>query len=181
MADTVQVVFEAKDAASAVIQGLVAKMGTLGGVVDSAGQLFSGAEGAVANFGVTLATQVVEGVIAAKDAALELNDTVEEMQFLAGGTAEEASRLTNVFERFGISAQEATAATRQLTKDGLSPSIDTLARLSDQYNALSGPVEKNAFLMDHFGRAGFRMAEMMSRGGDALRGYADSLPSALIS
>ena len=57
--------------------------------------------------------------------------------------------------------------------------IDSLARLSDQYNKLQSPVEKSNFLMENFKRSGIDLAKIMELGGAKIRemsaGISDSL------
>ncbi len=57
-------------------------------------------------------------------------------------------------------------------KDGIEPSIENLAKLSDEYLALAPGMERTQFLMDRFGRSGDEMGKLLEKGRDFLEGSA---------
>lgn len=105
---------------------------------------------------------------------------VRKLALVSGTGAEESSRLLQVMDDFKISSEQVTAATRKLTAQGLSPTTETLAQLSDEFLQLNPGTERAAFLMENFGRAGQDFAEVMSKGGDAIRQMSDAVNDNLI-
>lgn len=107
-------------------------------------------------------------------------DEVRRLGEITGLSAEESSRLIQVSDDLKISTEDLTKAQKKLTSEGLSLSIETLAQLSDQYRAIQDPAEKAAFLTDKFGKAGYKFAEAMQKGGSALKEMNDSISDNLV-
>jgi hypothetical protein len=105
---------------------------------------------------------------------------VRNMTLLTGQSAEESSRVLQVMDDLKVGTDVLTMATKTLSKQGLSLNIETLAKLSDEYNKLGSGAEKTRFLVDKFGKSGLAMAEAMGKGGDALRQMAAAQSGALI-
>jgi uncharacterized protein YukE len=59
-------------------------------------------------------------------------------------------------------------------------SIDTLARLSDEFLAIKDPADQAIFLQDKFKRSGEDLAKVMRMGGDAIRENAKGVSDSLI-
>lgn len=127
--------------------------------------------------GIRLVTDTIKSSISE---TVKYADQVRNLQMVSGQTAEESSRMIQVFDDFKINIDSLTPAIRKMTSEGLQPNLTTIAALSDEYNSLATPLEKNAFLMDKFGRAGLDMAEMMSKGGDAIRAMSADVDASLI-
>jgi hypothetical protein len=113
-------------------------------------------------------------------ATLKYAGEVKRLAMVSGESAEETSRLLQVLDDFEISAEQVTAATRKLTAQGLSPTTETLAKLSDEFLKLNPGQERAAFLMENFGRAGQDFAQVMLQGGEALRSMSDAVNENLI-
>lgn len=113
-------------------------------------------------------------------ATFKYDEEIRRLAEITGTGAEESSRLLQVLDDFKISAGELNAVTRKMTQQGLSPTLETLARLSDEYNRLNPGQERAKFLMDNFGRSGFKFAEAMSKGGDELRKMGGEVEKSLI-
>lgn len=105
---------------------------------------------------------------------------VRDLALASGTTATEASKLLQVLDDYQISADQVTAATKALTKQGLAPTIDTLATLSDQYHGLNSAQERNAFVLKNLGKAGMDYVNVLNQGGDAIRKMADEVNRNLI-
>lgn len=95
-------------------------------------------------------------------------DQVRDMMRLTGMGAEASSRMIQVADDLKISYGEMSIALKYMVRQGLDPSIDSLAKLSDEYLTLQPGLERSAFLMEKFGRSGVSMAEMMEQGSAAL-------------
>lgn len=208
MAERVQIVLEAQDLTSGVLRGIVSQFGELGGafsditdavskyngfmdLVDQANKgaavsadeleaSYAEAGVAMARMGETLAVLVVKSLQDAIKETVEYAGEVRQLSLVSGQSAEDTSRMVQVFDDFGVSASELTPLIKAMTKEGLAPNIETLAQLSDQYNAIQDPIQKNEFLFKNFGRAGAELAEIMSKGGASIREMSDSVDESLI-
>lgn len=128
------------------------------------------------------------GVVAGTAAALgkaygewqKYAQEVRDVSLASGATAEEASRLLQVLDDYQISAQDVTAATRAMTKEGLVPSMETLAQLSDEYLSITDVQQRNEFVIKNLGRAGLQWTNVLSQGSDALREQSKEVSKNLI-
>jgi hypothetical protein len=176
LAEKVVVEVQAKDNASAVLRGISKQFGSLGTAI-------GGLSVASAGWGAIVAAAGTIAVNAIKDtvkATVDYANQVRSLALISGTGAEDASRLLQVMDDFKITADQVKLATRAMTNQGLSPTIETLARLSDEYNQLNPGQERAAFLMKNFGRAGLDLAEAMSKGGDAIRIMGENVQNGLI-
>jgi len=89
-----------------------------------------------------------------------------------GSSAEEASALIQVADDVKVSTGTLEAAFKAAIKNGIRPSIDSLAALSDQYLSIQDPVQRSQFAMEKFGRAGLDMGKLLEQGSDAIRASA---------
>ena len=105
---------------------------------------------------------------------------VRELSSITGQSSEETSRLIQVFGDFEIGTGQITAAMRAMRTEGLSPTIDTLASLSDQYLSLAPGVQRADFLFRTFGRAGADLAPLMDQGSAAIRRRAAAVQDGLV-
>lgn len=107
-----------------------------------------------------------------KDATEETVKYAAEVRDLSrsiGANAEETSALIQVADDVTVSTGTLEAAFKAAIKNGIQPSIENLAKLSDEYRAIQDPVQRSQFAMDKFGRAGLEMAKILEQGGDAIR------------
>lgn len=100
--------------------------------------------------------------------AAEWGDSMGDLAQLTGATVEETSRLASIFELVGMDTKVLESSLKALTKNGLTPNMDTLRQLSAQYQALEDPVKRNEFLFKNFGKAGLEMAEIMGKSAEEL-------------
>lgn len=105
---------------------------------------------------------------------------VRDLSAISGESAENTSRFIQVLDDYRISADNVTTATKALTRQGLAPNIDTLARLSDQYLAITDAQARNEFVLQNLGRAGLEWNQVLAQGGDALRAQARAVQDGLI-
>lgn len=172
----VQIVIDAKDAASGILRGLTNNMGAFGGVIQelTAKQI---------NWG-NLATQATEMVIdAVKDAVnttVAYADQIRELSTVSGASAEDTSRFVQVLDDFKIGADDAMAATKALTKQGLTPNIETLAKLSDEYLGLNDAQSKNEFVLKNLGKAGLQWVEVLNQGSAAIKARGAAVSDGLV-
>lgn len=107
-------------------------------------------------------------------------DEVRKLSQLNGTSARETSRLIQVTDDYKVSVQTLTMATRKLSQEGLSLTIDSLAKLSDEYNNLGSNADKTKFLLEKFGRSGLEMVEVMKQGGQAILDQSKAIDKNLI-
>ncbi len=127
------------------------------------------------------AMEVLKGIYnATVGTTIELGSQVRELSHSVGISAEEASRLIQVADDYKISAQELTTALQLATKNGFAPSIESLAKLSDAYLAISDPTERAAMMAEKFGRNWSTLVPILERGGDAIRESASAISEGLV-
>jgi hypothetical protein len=94
---------------------------------------------------------------------------VRELSTTIGASAEESSKLIQAAGDMGIGYTTLASAMEGAIRKGVAPSIDGIARLAEQYNAIQDPIERTKFLMDTFGRAGADLAPLMQQGAAGIR------------
>jgi len=92
-----------------------------------------------------------------------------------GITAEESSKLIQVADDLEVDYSTLTQAMKEGLKDGIVPSIDGIADLATEYQALKTPAERAAFATDKFGRAGLEMQKFLEMAPDQLREMGDAI------
>lgn len=109
------------------------------------------------------------------------NKTIRETMQLTGLSAEETSRLVQVSDDWGLNIDEATTAMEMMNKKGVTPSIDNLAKIADEYvNA----ADKTIFIENAtklYGKSFGNLVPILVKGGDALREQAASINDNLIA
>jgi hypothetical protein len=116
----------------------------------------------------------------AVDETVKYADQVRSMMQLTGQSAEESSRMIQVMDDLKVKTEVLTMATKTLSKEGLTMNIETLAKLSDEYNQLNTGAEKSRFLVEKFGKSGLAMAEAMEQGGEKLREMNGAVEESLV-
>lgn len=132
---------------------------------------------------VTLGGAVMAAGKLAKDSIADYAGYVEQISKMAtytNTTTEEMSRLYQVTDDLRIPINSLETALKTMAEKGTAPSIEGLAKLSDEYLALQDPVERAKFLTDNFGRSGQEMAKMMALGGKAIRDQAKDIEDWMI-
>lgn len=111
---------------------------------------------------------------------------VEDMARLSGASIEDASRIIQISDDMRLSYDQVSTAlkmyARQAAESGEASdmSIETLARLSDQYLSLAPGVERANFLLENFGRSGADMGKLMEQGGAGIREMAAAVDESLV-
>ena len=161
----INIVVTATDKASAALKGVRGSIITLDSALNIAQKAFAAVQ------------KVLEESI---QAYVKYADEVRQLSRLNGTSAEETSRLIQVMDDHKVSTQNLMMATRKLSQQGLSLTIDSLAKMSDEYLALGSSSEKTRFLLDKFGRSGLQMAETMEQGSAAINSQAAAINKNLI-
>lgn len=129
---------------------------------------------------ITLAGAVTGAVVAVVDAtkkAAEYGDEMGDLAQITGQSVEQTSLMVSSFELVGVGADAITQAMKALTSNGLTPNMETMKRLSQQYQAIQDPVKQNEFLFKNFGKAGLEMAEIMGKNTEELKRLEDAARS----
>ncbi len=151
----------------------------LGGQVQTVGK-----ELGIFNLSGLASAGIVAGMAAAVKKAVgdyvSYNDQIRQNITLTGMSAEETSRLTQLTDDYGIGSEKLRTLLEGANKNGFQPSIENIAKLSDEYMALTDPVERNQLLVDKFGKSGMQFAEVMKLGSDAIREKAAAVKDGLI-
>ena len=186
MPDDIVIRFSVKDDGSPQIEKLNK---TLGKTKEASQSLVPGLESArtsmgsfiSANAGVIAAlVGVVLAIKSAVDETVKYASSVRDLAAIGNTSTESASRFIQVLDDYKISAADALLATRALTNNGLTPSIDTLASLSDQYLAITDAQKKNEFVLKNLGRGGLQWIEVLKKGSTAIKAQGAAISDGLI-
>jgi len=109
-----------------------------------------------------------------------LANTVRNMSSTLGTSSEESSRLIQVFDDFGVEADQLKNILDKANKNGFSPTIENLAQLADKTNAMTDPTERAAALAKIFGLNWADVSEVLRQGGDAIRAQAAAVSDSLV-
>lgn len=159
--------------------------GTLGNLAGSAGPA-----AVVAGVGLALAKFSTQGVSAFADLASE----VQTFKRVAGGTAEDASKLVVAFKSVGIDADTAAAGVFMLEKklatasdklaafgvhavrnsQGNTDMKETLLSLGDAYKSTHDPIQRAALLTAAFGRQGTALAPLLGKTREEIAQFFDA-------
>lgn len=176
MAARVQVVIEAKDATGGVFRAITSELGAFGGLMEE----LTAKNVSWGNVGQMAASMVVDGMKAAINTTMQYAQEVRDLSLASGQSAEESSRMLQVLDDYQLTADDAKTATRALTREGLAPTIDTIANLSAQFQQLTSVEERNAFVQKNLGRAGQEWLNLLSQGPDKIRAMNDAVSENLI-
>jgi hypothetical protein len=171
MAERVEIMVVATDAASQVMRGVTASFGQLGTMVQSftASRAFEQLASSVVAFGKD-----------AVDSTVKYANEVRNLSLVSGQSTENTSRFLQVLDDYKLTAEDAMTATRTLTKQGLTPNLETLAKLSDQYLSISDKQKQNEFIIKNLGRAGLQWVDVLNKGSKALLEQGAAIDESLI-
>lgn len=172
----VQVIVEAKDGASGILRGITTQFGAFGQVIEDVTQK----NVSWGNLAASATQIVVSGMKQSIEATVEYAAQVRNLSAISGQSTEETSRFIQVLDDYHLSAEDATTATKALTKEGLAPSIDTLAKLSDEYLSLNNAQAQNEFIIKNLGRGGLEWVNVLKQGSTALREQAAAVDDSLV-
>jgi len=171
MAERVEIMVVATDAASQVLRGVTSSFGQLGTMVQSftASRAFEQLASSVVAFGKD-----------AVDSTVKYANEVRNLSLVSGQSTENTSRFLQVLDDYKLSAEDAMTATRTLTKQGLTPNLETLAKLSDQYLSINDKQKQNEFIIKNLGRAGLQWVDVLNKGSKALLEQGAAIDESLI-
>lgn len=181
MADpNVKIIITAVDKASAAIKGIAGSTKTLNNTFQQLTGMSLGAAGGIALIG----TALQKGVKLVKDSVAETvnyNKTIREMTQVTGLGAEQISRIVQVGDDWGISIEAIRTSLAFMNKSGVTPSIENLAALADEY---VNTADKSAFAekaVKVLGRGYQTLIPLLALGGEGFRKAADAIDENLIA
>ena len=107
-------------------------------------------------------------------------ESIQKSAANAGVSTEEMSRLVQASDDFRVSQEALQGAMVMALKNGFEPSIENLAKLSDEYRAIEKPSERAAFASKIFGRSYAEITPLLLQGGDAIRSGTAAIADNLI-
>lgn len=114
------------------------------------------------------------------NATVSYDKTVRDLASNLSITTEEASKMIQVADDYGVSMERVSTALEMAAKNGFAPTIDNLAALADEINAIKDPTEKAARASEIFGRGWGDINPILAEGGDKIRELADGIDEDLI-
>lgn len=172
-ASRVQITIEAKDAASGILRAIGEQFGALGGLMEE----LTAKNVSWGNVAQQATTMVIEGLRESVSATVQYADEVRQLAEVSGQSTEEASRFIQVLDDYNLTTQDAITATRTLTKNGLVPNLETLAKLSDEYLSLNDAQARNELIIKNLGRGGLEWVEILKQGSAAIREQSAAVDS----
>lgn len=204
MADSVRIVIEADDKTAAGIASAVTNLTKLTSAAEKAtgapgsgtgggGKGVAGLSGAFKSLNGLLGavglpalgfTAALGGIVAVTKNAInesaKYNEQVRDQALASKTSAVEASKYLQVLDDYQLTADDAATATKALTKQGLAPSVETVAKLSEQYLKLNDAQERNAFAQKNLGKASKEWLNLLAQGPDKIKMMGDGIGSNLI-
>ena len=187
MANTkVTTTLEAIDKTSAVLGKITGSMdkaqksfGDFAGEIPGLNQAMSLLTNPVALAGAGIAAAGKYAADATKE-TLDYNRQIRDLAQNLSLSTIETSRIIQTMDDFGVEQASVTAALEMALKNGFSPTVDTLARMADEYNNIADPTERAAKLTEVFGRNWTELVPALKQGGDAIRKGAQAQDAALL-
>jgi len=193
MAATVDILITATDNASRVLQSVSSGAGLLDKGVSSLKSSFKemgrGVADAVQDLtGFSLSQLTVAGAITGTVAAVKRAvegytsyvASVDKLSQQTGVASEELSRLIQTADDFRVEQSSMTAAMTMAVQNGYKPSLEFIAKLSDEYRSIQDPVERTNRLQEVFGRQWRDIVPLLEQGGKAIRDNAAGIADGLV-
>lgn len=181
MADAeVGILFKIIDKASAGLKGMTGNFKALDKTFQSLTGVSLSAAGGIALVGAAV-QKAVKFVKESVAETVAYNKTIREMTQVTGLGADEISRIVQVGDDWGISIDAIRTSLAFMNKQGLTPSIDNLAKIADEYVAAK---DKSAWANEAvktLGRGYQTLIPILAKGGDALRAQTAAIDDNLIA
>lgn len=168
MANEVKVILSAIDKASAVLTKAGKDISGFGRTADAAVKGLTGFS--LASLGGAAAVGAVAKAVG--DSIKHFTTYAEQVRTMSAATGmsnEETSKMIQLFDDANVDIGLFTRASRTMVAQGLQPSVENMAKLADEFNALQDPVAKSQLLIKNFGMSGMAMGKLMAMGGDAIK------------
>lgn len=156
--------------------------GGIGGFVNSVKGMTAGLQDVTAGIGfLKIGLQAIgDAYKMTVGRATEYADTVRQLSRVTGESAEDTSRLIQLTDDLGVEMSDLEAASRAAAAKGIAFNTESLARLADEYVALSDPVARNTLLIDNFGKSATKVSAAFEGGGAKIRQMSEAVSENLI-
>ena len=175
----VKIVVTAVDKASATLKQTSSGLSKLGGTFKELTGFGLGAASAVGLAGVAI-QKTIQFTKEAINETVEYNKQVREMTQVTGLGAEEISRIVQVGDDWGVSIESIRTSLAFMNKQGVTPSIDNLAKLADEYVASSDKAAFAERAVKVLGRGYQTLIPLLALGGDGLRDATGAIKDNMI-
>jgi hypothetical protein len=144
----------------------------------SMGQMLTLAGGVTAVGGAVVATaKFVQGAVNDWTA---YNEEVRKLGIATGASVEDLSRMMQAADDVGVSMDAMSTAMKLAAKNGVKPTVDNIAALSDRLRAMSSDTERSQEMAKIFGRGWAEIAPFILQGGDAIREASAAIADNLV-
>jgi hypothetical protein len=107
-------------------------------------------------------------------------ESVDKMSMSTGMAVEEASRLVQISDDVRIGQESVEQAMKMGLQNGFVPTIESIAKLSDEYRQYKDPAERAAAMQDVFGKSWEDLVPLLEQGGDSIRTRAAEIEDGMI-
>ncbi len=158
---------------------------TLGKTAQTQGKMLSDAKTVIT---AALGTAGILGAVVSvgefvKSSVTDWADYADSMRLAAntaGMSVDSYSRLVQVADDVRVKQESLTRALQMAQKNGLDPSINSIAELADQLNEIRSPSERAALAAELFGRNWAEIDPLLRMGGDAIREATAAVGESLV-
>ena len=171
MAKILDLIYRVKDDASRPIKKIKGEQDALTQSVKGAAIAMGAASAAI--FAAKKAYDEVVGSL------ITYNKEILDASQSTGMAVEDLSRFVQVADDVGIGMDTVTKALEMATKRGFAPSIDSLAQLADEADAIADPTERAAMLSKIFGKNWAELNPVLALGAKRIRELAAAQKSGL--
>jgi hypothetical protein len=134
---------------------------------------FSGMAAGLA--GAFTAGAVVAGLKNIITSTADYAKTVEDLSRNLGISTEESSTLLQMTDDLEISQGALEMGMKTALRQGITPNIEGIKGLAEQYQALNTPAERAAFALKTFGKNGLEMSKILEKTPEQIQAMADAL------
>jgi len=201
MASSVEILLQATDKASSTIGKVNTSLQTLGKTGTTASQGLAKAGTATSSMGTSLLSMgksmlgpiaalgslgaAVRGAVGFVKSSIsswaEYNEQMRKLSAATGTGVEDLSRLMQAADDMGVSMDAMRTAMIYAAKNGIQPTIENIAKLSDRLNAIQDPTQRAAEMTKIFGRGFGEVAGFVLQGSDAINKATAAIDDNLVS
>lgn len=184
MANEVKILITAIDKASGTLNKIQSEL-TQTGQAGKSG--FMGmASGALAAVGGVAAVGAAVGTAAnfvkgAVNDWADYNEQIRKMSIATGAAPEDLSRMMQAADDLGVSMDSLQTAFKLVAKNGIQPTIENIAKLSDDLLAIEDPTKRAEEAARLFGRQWAEIAPFVLASGDAIREGTAAISDSLVA
>ena len=170
----IQIILKGIDELTPVVKGGQDSLTTLGNIAASQVAMQLGQT-------LTNAVNEVKSALSGMQTGTEdYIDTLNTMAITSGQSIDQMARMNEIAGEAQVSSDQLQMALKLMAQKGLTPNIDGLAALADQYNALPTAQAKAAWGQENFGRSWVNVAKLLDEGGAAIKANAAAVDAAII-